>query len=90
MANTATVQIRMDAELKKQAEKMFNEMGMNMTTAFTIFTKAVVNQGRIPFEIYAAEVPNAKTRKVLDDVKNGKNVVGPFKNTKKMMDYLNA
>ncbi len=41
----------MDEGLKRQAESLFDAMGMNMTTAFTIFTKAVVREGRIPFEI---------------------------------------
>ena len=48
---TTSVTIRMDESLKKQAEKLFEEMGLNMTTAFTIFTKAVVREQRIPFEI---------------------------------------
>jgi len=48
---TTNVSIRMDKDLKQQAEVIFGEMGMNITTAFTIFTKAVVRQGRIPFEI---------------------------------------
>ena len=48
---TTNVSIRMDKELKLQAETIFAEMGMNMTTAYTIFTKAVVRQGKIPFEI---------------------------------------
>ncbi len=48
---TATITIRMDENLKKQAETLFDAMGMNMTTAFTIFTKAAVREGRIPFEI---------------------------------------
>ena len=50
---TTSVTIRMDESLKKQAEVLFEDMGMNMTTAFTIFTKAVVREGRIPFEIAA-------------------------------------
>jgi len=41
----------MDEALKKQAETIFDEMGMNMTTAFTIFTKAVIRSGKMPFEI---------------------------------------
>ncbi len=47
----ANINIRMDENLKKQAENIFDEMGMNMTTAFTIFTKTVVRLGKIPFEI---------------------------------------
>lgn len=50
---TANITIRMDENLKKQAEELFYEMGLNMTTAFTIFTKAVIRENRIPFEITA-------------------------------------
>lgn len=50
---TTSVTIRMDENLKKQAERLFDEMGLNMTTAFTIFTKAVVREQKIPFEISA-------------------------------------
>ena len=48
---TTNVSFRMDEQLKRQAENIFDEMGMNMTTAFTIFTKAVVRSGKIPFEV---------------------------------------
>ena len=48
-----TISIRIDEELKKQAEELFAEFGMNTTTAFTIFAKAVVRERKIPFEIKA-------------------------------------
>jgi DNA-damage-inducible protein J len=41
----------MDEALKKQAEDVFTDMGLSLTTAFTLFTKAVIRQGKIPFEI---------------------------------------
>jgi len=50
-----SVNIRIDEELKKQAEILFSDFGMNMTTAFTIFAKAVVRERRIPFEITASD-----------------------------------
>ena len=50
---TTSITIRMDENLKKQAEILFDDMGLNMTTAFTMFTKAVVRQNKIPFEISA-------------------------------------
>ena len=50
---TTSVTVRMDEDLKKQAEKLFEEMGLNMTTAITVFAKAVVRQGKIPFEVAA-------------------------------------
>ena len=50
---TTSVTIRIDEELKRQAEALFDDMGLSMTTAITIFLKAVVRQGKIPFEIAA-------------------------------------
>lgn len=51
MAHTINVNIRMDEELKKQAEKLFSELGMNMTTAFNVFVRQAIRTGGIPFEI---------------------------------------
>lgn len=50
MAST-NINIRIDAELKKQFEKLCSEMGITMTTAFTIFAKQTVRENKIPFEI---------------------------------------
>jgi DNA-damage-inducible protein J len=48
---SASITIRMDEKLKKQAEALFADLGMNMTTAFTVFAKAAVRQQKIPFEL---------------------------------------
>lgn len=73
---TTSVTIRMDENLKKQAEALFEEMGLNMTTAITIFTKAVVRQHKIPFEIAAdpfySETNQAHLRKAIADLEAGK------------------
>lgn len=71
---TVNLSIRMDAELKKQAETMLSDMGLNMTTAMNIFLRQVVRQGKIPFEI-ATDIPNAETVaaiKEMDDMVSGK------------------
>ena len=71
---TVNLSIRMDAELKKQAETMLADMGLNMTTAMNIFLRQVVRQGKIPFEI-ATDIPNAETVaaiKEMDDIVSGK------------------
>ena len=47
----ATFSVRMDETLKKQFDAICNDFGMNATTAFNIFAKAVVRERRIPFEI---------------------------------------
>ena len=71
---TVNMSIRMDKELKKQADAMLSDMGLNMTTAMNIFLRQVVRQGRIPFEI-ATDIPNSETLAAIqevDDMLNGK------------------
>lgn len=48
---TTNISIRMDQELKKQAELLFEELGMNISTAFNIFVRQSLREGKIPFEI---------------------------------------
>jgi DNA-damage-inducible protein J len=49
----ATVNFRMDETLKRNMEQTCADMGMSMTTAFTIFAKKVSSEKRIPFEVAA-------------------------------------
>ncbi len=60
MAGSTNVSIRMDADLKAQADALFGELGMNMSTAFNIFVRQAVREGRIPFEITINQ-PNRDT-----------------------------
>ena len=55
MANV-NINIRMDSQLKKDFEAFCNDMGLSMTTAFTIFAKKAVREYRIPF-IVGVEPP---------------------------------
>ena len=45
------INIRMDEELKKEMEIVCNDLGMNITTAFTIFAKKLTREKRIPFNV---------------------------------------
>ena len=61
MAGTTTnVSIRMDSDLKAQADALFSELGMNLTTAFNIFVRQSIREGGIPFEI-SLNQPNRET-----------------------------
>lgn len=53
MANTPTTTMRLDPELKDQAMKVLEPLGLNMTGAVTIFLKAVVRENGMPFELKA-------------------------------------
>ncbi len=52
--------INLDSELKKSAQELFADLGLDLTTAVTIFLKQAVKQQRIPFEI-KRETYNAET-----------------------------
>ena len=61
MAGTTTnVSFRMDTELKAEAEALFSELGMNLSTAFNIFVRQSLREGGIPFAIKLEE-PNKET-----------------------------
>lgn len=57
---TTNISIRMDSDLKAQADVLFNELGMNITTAFNIFVRQSLREGRIPFDI-SLNQPNRET-----------------------------
>ena len=75
MAQT-NINIRMDADLKRQFEAFCSDIGMTMTTAFCVFAKAAVRKQKIPFEISADPFYSASNmyylEKKMADYKAGK------------------
>lgn len=75
MAQTM-VNFRMDSDLKKSMEQVCKDMGMSMTTAFTIFATKVSREKRIPFEISAdpfySESNMAYLRQSIENAKQGR------------------
>lgn len=57
---TTNISIRIDSDLKAQADLLFGQLGMNISTAFNIFLRQSLRQGKIPFEI-SLNVPNFRT-----------------------------
>lgn len=60
----AQVNIRMDDEMKLQAEAVFGALGLTMTTAITAFIAQSIRESRIPFELSLA--PNTKAWDEMD------------------------
>lgn len=56
----ANINVRTDVETKQAAEKVFNAVGMNMTTAINVFLKKAIQYKGIPFDV-VAETPNETT-----------------------------
>jgi len=72
------INFRMDEELKRGMEQACKDMGMSVTTAFTIFATKVSKERRIPFEVasdpdpFYSEANMERLRKAIADVKSGK------------------
>lgn len=64
---TANINVRVDESLKRSAEILFDEIGMNMSTAINIFLKQAVREQGIPFPL-KIEPPNAETLQALAEV----------------------
>ena len=83
-----TTTIRIDDELKKECDLIFEDLGLTMSAAMTLFLKQVVKTRGIPFEL-KAHVPNKETRKTLEAVISGKEKLnGPFHSAREMMQDL--
>ena len=76
MANVVNVNFRMDSDLKKNMESLCAELGMSMTTAFTIFAKKMTREKRIPFEVSADPFYSESNLRylegIMEDIKSGK------------------
>lgn len=75
----AMINFRMDEELKKNMEETCKDLGLSMTTAFTIFAKKMTREKRIPFEVsidpFYSESNMAHLDKVIGDIESGKAVL---------------
>ena len=82
------INFRVDENLKRSSEKVFDELGLNMTTALTMFLKSVVRNNGIPFPL---EIPNKKTKKAFNEVEKisqGKVKAKKYKNARDLKQDL--
>ena len=61
-----TINIRVDENVKKQATELFEELGLDMSTALNLFLRQAVHYRGIPFEI---KIPNRDTLEAMEQVK---------------------
>ena len=86
---TTNLNVRIDADLKKQSEEIFNELGLNMSTALTVFLRQTVRSRGIPFEM-RLNTPNEETLAAIKDVNIGRNMSRQFHSVKELMEDLDA
>ena len=64
--NTTNLNIRTDKTVKEQAEDIFNQLGLNMTTAINMFLRTTIRENGIPFEL-KLDTPNKETIEAIEE-----------------------
>lgn len=86
---SVNVTIRVDEDLKRQADSLFDDLGMSLSTAFNIFLRQSVREQRMPFQI-SRNVPNAVTEAAMQAAENDEDMYGPFDDMESLKVALNA
>ena len=80
--------IRLDSEVKEQAQQIFNHLGMDMTTAINIFLRQAIQYQGLPVDVRLDD--NGKLLQVLTDVEQNRNMSHPFESVSDLMEDLRA
>lgn len=88
--NKTIINIKTDKELKERAQKTAKELGLPLGTIINAYLRDFIREKRVVFSINP--VLNARTRKILEeidkDIKNNRNLVGPFNSAEKAIESL--
>ena len=78
----ATVQVRIDNNMKLAADSLFASLGLDTPTAVRIFLAAAVENGGIPFAVKRIDYkkPSVELQEAIDDIRMNRNLHGPFLN----------
>ena len=66
-----TINVRVDESVKKQANALFEELGLDMSTALNLFLRQAISYGGIPFEIRKANPVTMAALEELEQIKRG-------------------
>ena len=83
-----SMSIRLDSEVKEQAQQVFNHLGMDMTTAINIFLRQAIQYQGLPFDVKIDE--NRKLLQVVTDVEQNRNMSRSFESVSELMEDLRA
>ena len=82
---SVNITLRVDKELKEQADALFEDMGLTLNTACRMFLKRAVQDQRIPFEVRR---PDRKTMRIIAEAEQGKNLSDSFDTVDALMEDL--
>ena len=73
------ISLRIDDDIKRNAERTLNDIGLSMSAAITIFLKTVIRENKIPFELSAdpfySEENMTELKRRIDSVRTGESTL---------------
>ena len=89
MAHTEALTLHIDTELKEQAANLFQELGLDLSTATGLFYRQALRRRGLPFDVRLDE-PNETTYAAMQDAEEGEELYGPFDSVSELMEALDA
>lgn len=87
--NDISMTIKTDKSIKQQAQMIFSDLGMDMSTAINVFLRQAIKHNGFPFEL-TLNTPNETTRKAMVNAEMDNDVYGPYESVEELMEALNA
>ena len=84
MAKTATITVRLDAQVKREAQEVLKKLGMTTTQAISMYLSQISAEKALPFHPH---IPNAETAQALDDLEKRRDVK-TFESVEAALDHL--
>ena len=81
--------IKIDPDLKRESQILFEQLGLNLSTAINMFLRQSVREQAIPFRV-GNPVPNSETLKAIEDARKGIGLSRGFSSVAELMEDLNA
>jgi len=91
MTKNTTINLRVEAEVKEQAGKILDAMGLTFSDAFNLMLHQVRIQRCLPFEVvaYSQRMPKPETESFIERLESGKEeLVGPFSSKEELWKSL--
>ena len=85
MAKTASIQVRVEPNIKLEVEKILKALGLSTSEAINIFMRKIIAEKGIPFSL---SIPNEKTIVSLSNIVKGKNLSKEYSDPDEMLNDL--
>lgn len=81
--------IKIDPDLKRESQILFEQLGLNLSTAINMFLRQSVREQAIPFRV-GNPIPNSETLKAIEDARKGIGLSRGFSSVAELMEDLDA